>query len=642
MGRDHRHVDHQSDAQHRNAGSHTIQDHHEKLQRDAHTGPQTKGTTGEGSGPPNKPITTGGEGSGPPTTTSNPPGEGTGPPGEGSGPPGGGHHEKTPPVIFTPPWKPPIYTYPVTPPNDTTPPPPTTKNPPDVYKIPEIPVLLKTPPVIPEEHTSTRDITVSNPQPKDPGKTPPPPPGVFTGQGGDGPGMERKYKRLYTSGKYSAHAGEESLTAPSIGLNHIKVNPVGTGAEMHLKGHRTEMVAPKQATHLGEWKHKVRGKTIIDGHVSFHETPGPLYKLADLGVHDGKPDQVVLEGKDGKKHTYEYVSHDIIKDPKDKNVWKKVFAKGDPENPQLVLVSCTGPVSSRGLHAWRIVDYLKEVKEPGTNGTANVLTTNVDKQQTTQTETIKFADQTKAPAPLEKPVVTSSIGPAEKPAVTTTSMSADNSGTTAPLDKPAVTSVIPNIQQAGVTTKETHSPSHSVELLTNGSQTLVNYYSKDFNVGTGLNGAKPTFLEVGHTSTLLNNGRDYASNTITGGLAFGSQFNTSKTLSITDHGPYISNQLYYDHRLNRTDGTNNTFLFANGGLSYQPSSHYNLQAYGSLGLRQDFGKLSLYGGAGDYSANHLSPTISPFAGASYRINKATTFDVNYSGRSWMAGVGIHF
>src|SRR5277367_1674720 len=229
MGRDNREVGQHGDA-HRHSNGQQATDLREKLQRDAHGKPQTKGTTGEGTG---KPIVngTGGEGSGPPTTTSNPPGEGTGPPGEGSGPPGGGHHEKTPPIIFIPPWKPPITVTPITPPPiDTTPIIPNTKNPPTVLETPEIPVLLKTPPIIPTERNFTKDITVSDPKPKDPGLVPPPPTGVFTGQGGDGPEMERKYKRLYTSGKYSAQSGEENLSAPSLGLNHIKVEPVGTGA----------------------------------------------------------------------------------------------------------------------------------------------------------------------------------------------------------------------------------------------------------------------------------------------------------------------------------------------------------------------------------------------------------------------------
>jgi sortase (surface protein transpeptidase) len=629
------------DGQH-NTGTHPGQDHHDKLHRDAHGSPPKKGTTGEGSNPPKvRPAGTG-EGSGPPTTvTSGPPGEGTGPPGEGTGPPGGGgHHETTPPVIFIPPWIPPTVVYPIVPPpKEVTPVPPTTEHIPGVTETPAIPVLLKTPPVDPEDRSFTRDITVTNPKPKDPGITPPPPTGVFTGQGHEGPAMERRYKQLYTSGKYSAHPGEENLSAPSIGLNHIKIDHVGTGADEHLKKHRTEMVAPHDPYHLGEWKYDLGSKTVIAAHVAFKGTPGPLYELKNLGVHNGVPDRVTLEGKDGKKTTYEYVSTETVKDPKDKKIWDKVFTKSTADRKELVLVTCSGKVDSHGLHTERIIDHLQEVTEPGASTEKNNAVV-ADDKHATQNVVIKFGDAPNPLDPPKMPIITMATAPGEKSDVsTTTSAVGDNNSTVTPVNPPIVEKVPP---VTGVATKETHSPTHTVELQTNGSQTLVNYYSKDLNAGVGLNGAKPTFVEIGHTSTLLNNGRDYLQNTVTGGLAFGSQFNTSRTLSITDHGPYLANQLYYDHRLGRTDGSNNTYLIASGGLSYQPESRYNVQGYGALGLKQDIGNFSLYGGAGDYSANRLSPTISPFAGASYRINKTASVNVNYDGRSWTAGVGIHF
>ena len=204
--------------------------------------------------------------------------------------------------------------------------------------------------------------------------TPPPhdtPTGVFTGlHTGNIASMQEKYREHYN---IQRAGNQENLSAPSIGLNHVPVEKVGTGKEEHHyeAKHGDDMVPPRDPFHLGEWKHDIPGKTIIAGHVSFGSNPGPLYKLDHLGIHHGRPDQVTLQGADGTSTAYTYQHHEIVKDPKDQNTWNRIFAPGDPAHPQLVLVTCTGPLitkhdisrepalsGSQGLHKWRMVTYL--------------------------------------------------------------------------------------------------------------------------------------------------------------------------------------------------------------------------------------------------------------------------------------------
>jgi hypothetical protein len=198
------------------------------------------------------------------------------------------------------------------------------------------------------------------------------PTGVFTGlHTKHQTSMQEKYRHDYTVPKAGPH--QENLSAPSIGLNRVPIEKVGTGAEEHhfAAKHSGDMVPPRDPFHLGEWKHEIPGKTVIAGHVAFGSNPGPLYNLSHLGIHHGRPDQVTLDSGNGQKTVYTYSNSEIVKDPKDQHAWNRIFAPGDPAHPKLVLVTCTGPLisahdvhrepalkGSQGLHKWRLVSYL--------------------------------------------------------------------------------------------------------------------------------------------------------------------------------------------------------------------------------------------------------------------------------------------
>ncbi len=186
------------------------------------------------------------------------------------------------------------------------------------------------------------------------------PTGVFTGQGADGARADRLYKENYSTGEHATphHA---HLISKTIGLN-TDIDLVGTGKDRGMRGHQTEMVSPQDPFHVGQWKYDVPGKTIIAGHVSFKGTPGPLYELRKLGVHNGISDTVTLESADGKKTNYAFAGRTILKDPNDQEAWNKVFAPGNPDKKELVMVTCCGPVDSHGLHKWRLIVHLNEVQ----------------------------------------------------------------------------------------------------------------------------------------------------------------------------------------------------------------------------------------------------------------------------------------
>jgi len=237
------------------------------------------------------------------------------------------------------------------------------------FEIPCRPVLPPKPPeplvIPPHDKDVLPPVSLTPPAPDTPT-------GVFTGLHTNHlTSLQEKYRQHYSVPR--AAAGQESLTAPSIGLNHVPIDKVGTGAEEkhYAKKHGGDMVPPQDPFHLGEWKHEIPGKTVIAGHVSFGNNPGPLYNLSHLGIHHGRPDNVTLQAADGTKTAYTYSNHEIVKDPKDQEAWNRVFAPGDPAHPKLVLVTCTGPKitagdvrhepalnGSQGLHKWRLVTYL--------------------------------------------------------------------------------------------------------------------------------------------------------------------------------------------------------------------------------------------------------------------------------------------
>ena len=281
------------------------------------------------------------------------------------------HHKEPPRTTEVPPTKIDI------PPTKIDIPPTKIDVPPTKIDIPPIkvdipPPKVDLPPVIPPVVRTPEPIPIK-PIPLEPPHMPPlrpsephlpghkPPTGVFTGSGDVGKNAAQVYANKFGSGhEMSAH--HEHLIAPKIGLK-VDVDAVGTGKDAGRHMHQTEMVTPKEHDHLGQWKYDVPGKMIIAGHVKYHGEPGPMFKLRELGVHDGVKDTVVIEGADGKRTTYEYAGRTILKDPHDQKTWDKVFAPGDPEHKQLTLVTCAGPVDRHGLHQWRLIVNLNEVKD---------------------------------------------------------------------------------------------------------------------------------------------------------------------------------------------------------------------------------------------------------------------------------------
>ncbi|HEY9682549.1 MAG TPA: class F sortase [Oculatellaceae cyanobacterium] len=264
-----------------------------------------------------------------------------------------------PPVVPTKPLVPPP-DVPIPPPKTTTVPPKDVPPPPHPSTPPHDTVPHKTPPGHPKIPTN-----------------------VFTGQGASHSQavMESKYKAIYGGGK-QGNGHFEHLICDELGQESgarkdpliLDVEPVGTGKDRGMKHHQTEMVAPKDPMHLGVWKYSdagVTGKTIIVGHVVFGGTPGPFYKLHDLGVHNGTPDRVTLADTHGHKTTYQFSGREIVKNPNDQKVWNRVFGAGDPKHKELELITCAGPVD-HGVHKWRLIDHLTEVKSAASASSPSV------------------------------------------------------------------------------------------------------------------------------------------------------------------------------------------------------------------------------------------------------------------------------
>lgn len=359
--------------------------------------------------PPEKPPTPTPPTSSPPTEKPPAPKPPSGPPTEGGNPPNPGNPNQNKPEVS--PYSPPAFLNLPFPPREhhskhhDNPPSKTPEEPPLVPppleplplkpSTPDVPVV---PPVVPPKQLvpppdvqipPTKTTTVP---PKDvpppthpstpphdtvPPKTPPGhpkiPTNVFTGQGSSHSQevMESKYKAIYGEGKQGTGPFEH-LICDELGEKSgahkgplvLDVEPVGTGKDRGMKHHQTEMVAPKDPMHAGIWKYsdaEVTGKTIIVGHVVFKGTPGPFYKLHDLGVHNGTPDRVTLADTHGHKTTYQFSGREIVKNPDDQKVWNRVFGSGDPKHKELELITCAGPVD-HGVHKWRLIDHLTEVK----------------------------------------------------------------------------------------------------------------------------------------------------------------------------------------------------------------------------------------------------------------------------------------
>jgi len=621
------------------------------------TNPVTSGGGTEG-GP--KPVTTSGGGTegGPPGTTSGGGTEG-GPPGSTSGggteggPPGGGT-EGGPPKKNPPGDTPPII------PNPHFPIPTTTEvnspanNPPIYPETTFIPPVITNPgvkpitipdPIIPETEKLRTVVKVTPPPPDKPEKTTPPPTGVFTGDGKKGNHMQQKYYELYTSGNHSAHRGQESLTAPSIGLNHIVVDAVGTGTEEHhfTRSHSTDMVPPRDPHHLGEWKHEVPGKTIIAGHVEFGGTPGPLYNLRNLGVHNGKPDEVTLESASGKKDTFRFSGSEILKDPKDQKAWDRVFAPGDPNHKLLVLVTCCGPLISEddikkepalkgslGLHKWRRIDYLYE--RPTANSQIN--NGEIKDPKGEKSVEIKF----------ENGIPTANVKSADQPQGQTVNNLQGVSGNQH-ADGTTVVQSVPDASKT-TTTKLYAQPSdqlkgtsqHAIVSLTqSGNQTMLDATSKPINLHVGAVNGDPNYFGVGHTFVLKNTAKDQLTFEGIGGYSTG-RSSSSTLFSANDKGFSLTGDLSYSHSLSR-----NTSLFGNVYSTYAPGSDYKTQLGTQLGLDYRVGRLSLYGGAGDYFSSGHGSSLKPFAGASYELNKnlslygGTDGQKPYVGIQWTIG-----
>jgi hypothetical protein len=293
------------------------------------------------------------------------------------------HQDTPPPVILVPP--------PVVAPPKPEQPVPSRPNRPEVPVVPPLPPVVPPlqvvpPPVVPVPPLQTTTVPPRDvPQPPHvvipPRETIPPkapvhpkiPTNVFTGQGPwrSQEVMDKKYAAIYGDGK-QGHGAFVHLIADQLGIKSgphkgplvLDIEPVGTGKDQGLKKHQTEMVAPRDPKHVGVWKYSdadLTGKTIVVGHVVWNRTPGPFYDLHELGVHNGRPDLVRLQDMHGRNTTYQFSKSEVVKNPSDQKVWNRVFGPGDPKQRELELITCAGPVV-HGVHQWRLIDHLTEVK----------------------------------------------------------------------------------------------------------------------------------------------------------------------------------------------------------------------------------------------------------------------------------------
>lgn len=508
-------------------------------------------------------------------------------------------------------------------------------------------------PSAPEQRQTSLTIQQLPEQPTPVIPTFPTPTGVFTGQGRDNARAERIYKENYSTGEH-ATPNHAHLVSKAIGLN-VDIDLVGTGKDRGMKSHQTEMVSPKDPYHVGQWKYNVPGKTILAGHVSFKGTPGPMYELRKLGVHNGVSDTVTLESADGKKTNYVFAGRTILKDPNDIETWKKVFAPGNPNNKELVMVTCCGPVDSNGLHKWRLIVHLNEVKpqaKPEAQPAKPEAQPAKPEVQPTKPEAspAKLEAQPAKPeaqpakpeashAKLEAQPAKPEASPA-KPEAQPAKPSADaivapqkTDGVTdeaaakeaAAKEAAAKEAATPSSAEAGDATQ--HDPKNSLKVTTSSSGTRIRFdFNRDKNNSlTAEIGGDPgrfSYGTFGPNFSLIN--KDNTKLNANLRIGYGNSLMPTTELPYGGvPGLTISGQAVFGQRLGR-----DTTLYLGGAFGAHPGNKdIGYQLAGEAGVVQRVGRFSLRAGLQESKVDGFAATTYGIGGISYRADKNTTFDL---------------
>jgi hypothetical protein len=588
-------------------------------------GPTTTKPTGGNNPTEGGPIKTsggpteGGPGSPGGPTEGGPPGGPT----EG-GPPGGGKHKEINPKITVPP-EPlvPLFTNPLMP----VPIVPIGVTPPEPITVPPAPKenLYIPDPIVPVDQTVTKKVN----------NTPPIeniPPDIETG------GRPRGH---HGGPRYDLAAkGQESLSAPAIGVYGARVEQVGTDKNKPLKPEHPFSIAQAQVkVHNADGTTSNQESNVFVGHVTWNGT-GPLYKedkLVSDFKNKGVRDDVTVTKSDGTKTTYEYDHSEVvhnpkarIKDAKTHTDWlQRAFANGAPGTNELVLVTCTGEFDTKRHHYKdKLVVYMRDVhaKNAGVKP-ENVLSyfnhagshseeIKVDpRAKSTGSQSVSTGNVEQVKVDKPQPVVTSSVI----------------------VDTPPTGTVTTDLKTVAKTDGTiTVPPKHSYEILTNGRTTFLNDYGKNLNFQVTLDGLKPTGGEVSHTDFLKANKGTFVSNTFGLGASLNG-IETSKTIANAGNGLYGFDQVWAQQKLGDKNSLNGTSIFGTATLGYSGSG---LNENVGAGLKYTFkDRYSLYFG-GQFDATRNGTLGSPILGGSFGLDKKNkvSLELNTNGRTSFIGL----
>lgn len=476
----------------------------------------------------------------------------------------------------------------------------------------------------------------------------PTPTGVFTGQGRDSARADRIYRDNYSTGE-RATPNHAHLISKAIGLN-VDIDLVGTGKDRKMKAHQTEMVAPRDPHHIGQWKYDVPGKTILAGHVSFKGTPGPMYELRKLGVHNGISDTVTLESADGKKTNYVFAGRTILKDPHDQETWKKVFAPGNPDKKELVMVTCCGPVDSNGLHKWRLIVHLREAKtqpKPGAQSQPKAESQTEPKAETqpepasdTAANPARAANQTATDAPKETAVTPDAAAKDAAAKESAAKAAAEKeaaereAAAKATAEKEAATKAAADKEAAAKATQPTpsadvaqHEPQNTFRATTSSSGTRIRF---DFNRNknnslTAEIGGEPgriSYGTFGPNFSLINKDKTKLDASLR--LGYGNSLMPNTDLPYGGvPGLTISGQAVFGQRVGR-----DTSLYLGGAFGAHPGNKdIGYQFAAETGVVQRVGRFSLRAGLQESKVDGFAATTYGIGGISYRADKNTAFDL---------------
>ena len=484
--------------------------------------------------------------------------------------------------------------------------------PPGEVTIPNLPKteIVIPDPIVPIDQTVVRIIK----------ETPPThnvPPDILTGDSPKGRHGGPRYDQ--------ASAGQESLTAPAIGLNHARIDHIATSETKPLKPEHPYALAEAD----GVPNHD---KTVIAAHVTYNGSAPFLHldKLVSDYEKKGVRDEVTIDTPEGKT-TYKYDHKEIVKNPKTHKDWLyRAFASGNPDSKELVLVTCTGEFDSKIRHYKdKLVVYLRDVNATGPNANVNEAVASTFTHPGTYSEQVKVNTN---PNPALKPSVSTgdlqSVNPTEKPVPVVTS--------TVQVDGSPAGAVVNNLKPVTTSDGTASSPSvHAYSVLSDGQHTFLNSYGKNINLGLSLNGLNPASVEASHTDILKNKNGSFIDNTAGVGLGF-SSINSTLSVPSIKSGVYGFDAIYAQQKLGNPNSLNGTSLFETGTLG---ASRYGLTESLAGGGKLTFkDRYTLYGGA-ELDLSSGRSRVTPLLGASIGLNKrnTTSFEVNYDGNRVTAG-----